>query len=104
MELKGPGSPVEPKVGGAKMGRDEAKCSEAGGRDAGSLTQALLVVAQPEARSHNKASPEMAKGCKHPAQAGIEDWLSSAVMVADANLTRSMVVIYSPCRSIETVK
>lgn len=63
------------------------------------LAQALMVVTRPEAQHHSRASPETAKGCKPSAEAGLEDWLSTAVTEADGDLIRSKVIIYIPCRS-----
>jgi len=66
MEPLGRGSPVEPKVEGTK--------AEATGR---------------RAEMEQRESPETALGCRHLAAVGLEDWLSSAMMVVRENLTGS---------------
>jgi hypothetical protein len=45
----------------------------------------------------------MAKGCKLPAEAGLENWLSTLVMEADGDLTGSKVR-HSPCMSLHCLE
>lgn len=70
-------------------GGDGAKSSEAGGRGgaAGSSRADATGGDRTSAQRQSKAPTETARGCGHPAAAGLENWLSSGVMEVRDNWT-----------------